>query len=174
MKPLIAVTLLFITILLAAAKGVDDDMQKIEVKLGFDRVPIENTCEGKNISPKMEISGLNATSVVVIVDDPDAPVGIFTHWLIWNIEPISVIPAGISNSPSVSKPIKAVQGMNDFRRVGYMGPCPPPGKPHRYFFRGYGLDKMLDLKPGSSRGDLENAMRGHVLQQGESIAIFSR
>jgi len=149
-------------------------MQKLEVKLGFEKVPLENTCEGKNISPQIGLSGLNAASIVIVVDDPDSPGGTFDHWIIWNIKPVGIIPAGIPKSPSISEPIKAEQGLNDFRRIGYMGPCPPRGKPHRYFFRVYGLDKMLDLKAGASRGELEKAMRGHILQEGEASATFVR
>jgi Raf kinase inhibitor-like YbhB/YbcL family protein len=174
MKSLTIIVVLVILILSMTIKGEEDGMQKLDVKLGFDRVPLENTCEGKNFSPQIGLSGLNATSVVVVVDDPDAPGGTFTHWLIWNIKPSSIIPAGIPKSPSLSEPIKAEQGLNDFRRIGYMGPCPPPGKPHRYFFRVYGLDEMLSLKAGASRSELENAMRGHILQQGEASATFGR
>jgi Raf kinase inhibitor-like YbhB/YbcL family protein len=165
---------LVILILSITVKGEDDGMQELEVKLGFDRIPLENTCEGKNISPQIGLSGLNAASVVIVIDDPDAPGGKFTHWIIWNINPAGIIPAGIPKSPSLSQPIKAEQGLNDFRRIGYMGPCPPPGKPHRYFFKVYGLDKMLDLKAGASRAELEKAMLGHILQQGEAIATFGR
>ena len=174
MKPLIIVVVFFIPLLSMTVKGVEDDMQKVDVNLGFDRIPMENSCEGKNVSPQIGLTGLNATSVAVIVDDPDAPSGTFTHWLIWNIEPTSIIPAGIPKSPTLSEPIEAVQGLNDFRKIGYMGPCPPRGKSHRYFFHVYGLDRRLDIKPGATRHDLENAIQGHILQQGEALAIFSR
>jgi Raf kinase inhibitor-like YbhB/YbcL family protein len=174
MRFLISIALLIILTSILVAGGVEQDMKKLEVRLGYSQVPVENTCEGENFSPKIEIDGLNATSVTIIVDDPDAPAGTFTHWLIWNIEPTNIVPAGIPANPMVNMPIKAVQGLNDFRKIGYMGPCPPPGKPHRYFFRVYGLDKTLDLKPGANRRDLENAMHGHVLQQGETVATYSR
>jgi Raf kinase inhibitor-like YbhB/YbcL family protein len=174
MRFLILTALLFVLALTLVAGGVEQDMKNLEVRLGYSRIPVENTCEGENFSPKIEIDGLNAASVTIIVDDPDAPAGTFTHWLIWNIEPTSIIPAKIPATPTVSMPIKAVQGLNDFSKIGYMGPCPPLGKPHRYLFRVYGLDKTLDLKPGATRRDLENAMRGHVLQQGEAIAIYNR
>jgi Raf kinase inhibitor-like YbhB/YbcL family protein len=112
--------------------------------------------------------------MAVIVDDPDASSGAFTHWIIWNIEPVEVIPEAIPTALSVAKPIKALQGKNDFGRIGYLGPCPPPGRPHRYVFRIFGLDRMLDLEPGSTRRALETAMKGHVLQQGEAMATFGR
>lgn len=149
------------------------DMKNLEVKLGFTRVPDECTCEGKDISPEIGIQGLNATSMAVIVDDPDAK-GTFTHWIIWNIPPVVVIPGAVPKNATVKKPFLAAQGTTSFGEVGYVGPCPPPGKPHRYFFRVFGLDRMLDLPPGSSRQDLEKAMVGHVLQKGEAMATYGR
>lgn len=149
-------------------------MKNLQVNLGFDQVPDDHTCEGKNISPRIEVGGVNATSMAVIVDDPDASSGAFTHWIMWNIEPAEVIPEAIPTALSVAKPIKALQGKNDFGRIGYLGPCPPPGRPHRYVFRIFGLDRMLDLEPGSTRRALETAMKGHVLQQGEAVATFGR
>ena len=112
--------------------------------------------------------------MAVIVDDPDAAGGSFTHWIIWNIPPMDVIPGAIPKNATVNKPISALQGMTSFGEVGYGGPCPPPGKPHRYFFRVFGLDRMLDLGPGASRQDLEKAMVGHVLQKGEAMATYGR
>lgn len=146
----------------------------IEVKLGFSKFPAEYTCDGRDISPKVELSGLNAKSIAMILDDPDAPSGTFTHWVIWNIKPTEVIPAGIPNEANVTKPIEAVQGINTGREIGYMGPCPPSGRPHRYFLRVYGLDSMLSLRPGSNRADLERAMKGHIVEQGEAMAICAR
>ncbi len=150
------------------------EMKSLDIHLGFSQVPYDNTCEGKNISPRIEVQGLNATSMVVIVEDQDAPSGVFTHWIIWNILPTDVIPAGIPSGATVTKPIQAVQGLNSFGKIGYLGPCPPPGKPHRYFFRVFGLDMMLGLQPGASRQSLEKAMKGHALQQGEAMATYGR
>jgi Raf kinase inhibitor-like YbhB/YbcL family protein len=110
----------------------------------------------------------------VIVDDPDAPSAAFTHWLIWNIPPINVIPKAIAKSATLKEPFRALQGTNDFGEIGYAGPCPPSGKPHRYFFRVFGLDRMLDLPAGATVADLEKAMQGHVLQKGEAVATFGR
>jgi Raf kinase inhibitor-like YbhB/YbcL family protein len=84
------------------------------------------------------------------------------------------VPADIPNDPTLVKPIKAVQGSNTAGKIGYMGPCPPKGKPHRYYFKVYGLDKMLNLKPGATKSDLENAMKGHISQQGEAMATYGR
>lgn len=149
-------------------------MKNLEVKLGFSQIPADYTCDGKDTSPKIEIHGLNATSIVIILDDPDAPSGTFTHWVIWNIEPTDFVPADIPNDPRLVQPIRAVQGSNSFGKIGYMGPCPPKGKLHRYYFKVFGLDKMLDLNPGASKSDLETAMKGHILQKGEAIATYAR
>ncbi|MHC1631615.1 MAG: YbhB/YbcL family Raf kinase inhibitor-like protein [Methanotrichaceae archaeon] len=151
-----------------------DEPELIEVKLGFDQFPDKYTCDGKDISPPIEIEGLNATSMALIVDDPDAPLGTFVHWVIWNIDPTEIVPDAIPKKGQISDPIKATQGTNDFGRIGYNGPCPPPGKPHRYFFKIYGLDDELDLSAGSTKVDLLEAMKGHILQQGEAMATYGR
>jgi len=174
MKLIIAAVLAVVFLFISAIHAEEKDMQKLDVNLGFEQIPDENTCEGKNISPMMEVRGLNATSMAVTVVDPDAPSGVFTHWVIWNVPPMEIIPEGIPGSATVTKPISAVQGKNSFGKIGYLGPCPPPGNPHRYLFSVYGLDKMLDLQPGASRQDLEKAMDGHILQKGEAIATYGR
>jgi Raf kinase inhibitor-like YbhB/YbcL family protein len=157
-----------------AAIGEETEMKKLEVKLDFSQVPVDSTCQGKDISPKITLEGLNASALAIIVDDTDAPSGAFTHWIIWNIPPLEEMPEGIPRVPALTSPIKASQGMNGFGKVGYMGPCPPPGRPHRYHFRVYGLDTILDLQPGASRPALERAMQGHIVQQGEAIATYGR
>jgi len=149
-------------------------IEKLDVKLEFSQFPKKYTCDGEDISPKIEIEELNAKSIAIIVDDPDAPIGTFTHWVIWNIEPANVIPEGIPKESEISKPFKAIQGKNNFGKIGYNGPCPPKGKPHRYFFKIYGLDTTLDLKKGSKKKDLEKAMEGHILQYGEAMAKYGR
>ncbi|MBN1235880.1 MAG: YbhB/YbcL family Raf kinase inhibitor-like protein [Methanotrichaceae archaeon] len=166
----IAIAVLFVT----AVQAGETDMKSLVVKLDFDSVPDECTCEGMDVSPMIEIQGLNATTMAIIVDDPDAPSGTFTHWLIWNIPPTDVIPRAIAKNAVINEPFTASQGTNDFGEIGYAGPCPPPGKPHRYFFRVFGLDRMLDLKAGKSAKDLQKAMQGHVLQKGEAVATYGR
>jgi Raf kinase inhibitor-like YbhB/YbcL family protein len=173
-KCITALTLLAIASSVLVCHGGVDKMKNLEVRLGFSQVPVDNTCDGRDTSPKIGIQGLNATSVAIILDDQDAPSGTFTHWVIWNIEPADFLPGDIPNNLTLIKPIKAVQGSNSFGRIGYMGPCPPKGKPHRYYFRVYGLDRMLDLNPGATKIDLENAMKGHILQQGEAMATYQR
>ena len=149
-------------------------MEKLVVRLEFDEFPRKYTCDGEDISPKIEIKGLNVKSIAIICDDPDAPMGTFNHWVIWNIKPTGSIPEGIPKEDEISKPIKATQGRSDFGRVGYGGPCPPRGKPHRYFFKVYGLDTHLDLPAGSSKKELEKVMEGHILQYGETMATYGR
>ena len=173
-KYITALTLLAIVSSVIVCQGGAEKMKNLEVELGFNQVPVDYTCDGRDTSPKIEFHGLNATSVAIILDDPDAPMGTFTHWVIWNIEPTDFVPADMPNNLTLVKPIKAVQGLNSAGRIGYMGPCPPKGKPHRYYFRVYGLDRMLDLNPGATKNDLENTMKGHILQQGEAMATYQR
>ena len=176
MKLLIEAAFAAFILTLIITQGASNGMstKNLEVKLGFSQFPAEYTCDGRDVSPRIELSGLNAKSIAMILEDPDAPSGNFTHWVIWNIKPTEVIPGSIPNTANVTKPIEAVQGMNTAREIGYMGPCPPQGKPHRYFLRVYGLDSMLDLRPGSNRTGLEKAMLGHIVQQGVATATYGR
>ncbi len=129
-------------------------------------IPEKYTCDGQNINPPLEFEGIpeQAESLVLIVDDPDAPTKTFTHWIIWNIEPVAKIE---------EDSIPGVEGLNDFKEIGYGGPCPPSGT-HRYFFRVYALDKNLDLKAGSGRKDLENEMIGHIIAEGELMGKYRK
>lgn len=131
-------------------------------------IPAKFTCDGADASPALRFEKVppEAKNLVLIVDDPDAPSGLFTHWLIWNIDPKTTEIA--ENSPPA-----AVQGKNDFGKSGYGGPCPPSGT-HRYFFKVYALDQMLSLKAGAKRGELDRAMQGHVIGQGELMGRYSR
>ena len=131
-------------------------------------IPAKFTCNGTNVSPELQISGVpnEAKSLVLIVDDPDAPRGLFTHWIVWNIDPKTTRIA------EKSAPATGVQGTNDFGKPNYGGPCPPSGT-HRYFFKIFALDAKLELKPGARRGELDAAMRGHVLAQGELMGRYS-
>ena len=133
------------------------------------------TCDGADASPDLSWSGAPAgvQSFALIADDPDAPGGTWTHWLMWNIPAQSVgVPKAVPGEAVLVGGVR--QGRNDFRRVGYGGPCPPPGKPHRYFFRVYALDAKLDLKAGAGRDQLERAIRNHVLAQGELMGRYGR
>lgn len=150
-------------------------MEPLRVRLDFLEFPPTHTCDGVNTSPRIRLSGLNAVSVAVMAVNPFQPSCCsFCPWLIWNIPAGPEIPAGISPEGIVSFPITAVQGMNDFGRIGYSGPCPPQGTTHRYTFKVYGLDAMLTLAPGATKAGLITAMRSHVLQYGETAALYSR
>ena len=131
-------------------------------------IPLKFTCDGSNTSPALQISGIpaEAKTLVLIVDDPDAPGGLFTHWAVWNISPqTSTIAEG-------STP-KGVQGTNDFGKSGYGGPCPPSGT-HRYYFRIFALDHELDLPVGAKRSQLDTAMKSHVIAKGELMGRYAR
>jgi Raf kinase inhibitor-like YbhB/YbcL family protein len=131
-------------------------------------IPAKFTCNGTNVSPELQISGVpnEAKSLVLIVDDPDAPRGLFTHWIVWNIDPKTTQMA------ENSAPAGAVQGTSDFGKRNYGGPCPPSGT-HRYFFKMFALDTKLDLKPSARRAELDAAIHGRVLAQGELMARYS-
>jgi Raf kinase inhibitor-like YbhB/YbcL family protein len=172
MPYVLAAAIAFAILFANAVQAEETDMKSLVVKLGFDRFPDESTCQGMDVSPMIEIQGLNATSLAVIIDDPDAPSAVFTHWLIWNIPPTEIIPRAIAKKANINEPFIAVQGKNDFGEIGYSGPCPPSGKPHRYFVRVFGLDRMLDLPAGAFAADLQKAMKGHVMQKGEAVATY--
>nr|WP_287197853.1 YbhB/YbcL family Raf kinase inhibitor-like protein [Thermococcus sp.] len=140
-------------------------------------IPSKYACEGADISPPLKLGGLSdeAVTIGIIVDDPDAPVGTFTHWVAWNIPPTSEIPEGVPKEKVVETPIKMVQGRNDFGRIGYNGPCPPRGHGvHHYHFKVYVIDTTLNLKPGATKKDLERAMKGHIIQFGELVGLYER
>jgi Raf kinase inhibitor-like YbhB/YbcL family protein len=138
-------------------------------------IPRRYTCDGTDLSPALSWVGVLAgtQSLALIADDPDAPEGTWTHWTLWNVSAkATVLPEGIPQVETLDN--GARQGRNDFKRVGYGGPCPPPGKPHRYFFRLYALDTRLDLKAGASRNELDSAMKGRVLSQTELMGTYRR
>lgn len=132
-------------------------------------IPKTYSCDGENINPLLVIKKVpqTAKSLVLIVDDPDAPAGTWTHWLVWNIDPET------TEIKENSVPVGAVLGKNDFGKLAYGGPCPPGGS-HRYFFRLYALDTVLNLPQGASRKELETAMSGHIVDQGELMGKYSR
>ena len=132
-------------------------------------IPRQYTCDGKDINPPLMIANCpqGTKSIALICDDPDAPIGTWVHWVIWNIDP------GVKEIKENTVPQGAVQGINDFRKHAYGGPCPPSGT-HRYFFKVYALDTMLGISPNSTKADLEKAMKGHILGQGELIGLYKR
>jgi Raf kinase inhibitor-like YbhB/YbcL family protein len=150
-------------------------MDRLVVTLDFLEFPPTCTCDGENQSPRLTLKGLNAASVAIMVFNPfEKSCCSFTPWIIWNIPPESHIPAAIPREGIVTAPISAVQGTTDYGTVGYTGPCPPHGQMIRYQFKVYGLDAVLNLAAGSNKHELVNAMKGHVLQFGETVAICSR
>ncbi len=133
-------------------------------------IPEKFSKNGQNLSPPLRIQATpaQAKSLALIVDDPDAPTGLFTHWLVWNIDPkTNAIEEG-------SVPKGGVQGKNDFNDVGYGGPQPPSGT-HRYYFKIFALNTTLDLKPGAKRKELDAALSGgQVIAKGEMMAKYSK
>ncbi|MGO8807258.1 MAG: YbhB/YbcL family Raf kinase inhibitor-like protein [Candidatus Bathyarchaeia archaeon] len=128
-------------------------------------IPKKYACDGQDINPPLTIEGVpkEAKTLVLAIDDPDAPSGTFDHWIVWNI------PASTTKIAENSVPGK--EGFNGARQTGYMGPCPPSGT-HRYFFKIYALDTELNLALGSKKKDAEKAMYGHVIAKGELMAIY--
>ena len=129
-------------------------------------IPSKYTCDGEDINPPLKIDDIpkGTKTMALIVDDPDAPVGTWDHWIVWNIPP----------TPHIGEhSIPGLQGTNDFKKLPYGGPCPPSGT-HRYFFKIYALDAELSLQEGADKDDLESAMKGHVLGQAELIGKYSR
>lgn len=137
-------------------------------------IPKQYSCDGPNISPPLQWSGTpqNTQSFTLIVDDPDAPRGTWVHWILFNIPPgVVALPENIMKTRTI--PNGARQGMNDFREIGYGGPCPPGGK-HRYNFTLYALDTELMIDPGSLRAAVEKAMQGHVLATSQLMGTYQR
>jgi len=126
-------------------------------------IPAQFTCDGANTPPPLAVRGVppKAKSLAIIVTDPDAPSGTFTHWVLWNVAPA---PTSLSGGTA---------GTNDFGKVGYGAPCPPKGT-HRYVFTLYALNTTLNLPASAKRGDVERAMRGHVVAQTSLIGNYRR
>jgi Raf kinase inhibitor-like YbhB/YbcL family protein len=138
-------------------------------------IPAKYTCEGEDISPDLTWGELpeGTMELALICDDPDAPVGTWVHWVIYGIPAdtggfLEAFPLEEQTDTGI------LQGENSWGRVGYGGPCPPKGKPHRYFFKLYALDKELGLKPGQDKKALEKAMKGHIIGYGELMGTYAR
>ena len=138
-------------------------------------IPRKYTGEGADISPPLSWGpGPEGTkSFALINDDPDAPAGTWVHWVIYNISPDAAsLPEAVAAEKVL--PDGAIQGMTDFGRVGYGGPMPPPGSAHRYFFKLYALDCVVDLAPAATKSELVSAMKGHILAQTELVGLYKR
>lgn len=146
-----------------------ESIKDMEIKSVFadgGKIPRDYTCQGINVNPELNFSGIpnNTKSLVLIVDDPDAPSGTFTHWLLFNIPPQNQIEK--DSSPGI-------QGKNDFGKNSWGGPCPPSGE-HRYFFRVYALSSTLDLKEGATRKQIEEAMKGKILAEAKLMGLYAK
>ncbi|HHW60074.1 MAG TPA: YbhB/YbcL family Raf kinase inhibitor-like protein [Bacteroidales bacterium] len=137
-------------------------------------IPSKYTCDGANVSPQISWENIpeGTKSLALICDDPDAPMGTFVHWVLYDIPPmIKELPENIL--PEKILPSGAKHGVNDFRKYGYGGPCPPSGT-HRYYFKLYALDTMLNLEPGKKKAELLKEIEGHIIAQGQIMGKYSR
>jgi hypothetical protein len=132
-------------------------------------IPSKYTCEGDNVNPPLRFSEIpqTAKSLVLIVDDPDAPSGTWVHWTVWNISP------NTQEITENSVPEGAVEGLTDFGKPGYGGPCPPSGV-HRYFFKLFALDTVLQLENSAKVSELKKAMEGHIIAEAELVGLYER
>lgn len=140
-----------------------------------DKIPVQYTCDGQDVSPPLSWSGFPPAvkAFAFVVDDPDAPGGVFTHWVLFNIpSTVTELPTGVKKQPSIEG--LGLQGKNDFGDLGYGGPCPPRGRPHRYVFRLYALDAPLNLKAGATKADVLKAVEGHTLGMAELTGTYGR
>lgn len=137
-------------------------------------IPSTYTCDGVNVSPPLEWSGMpkSARSIAIIADDPDAPGGMWVHWVLYNLPADNI--GLVENLPATEKlAAGGFQGRNDFEKIGYGGPCPPSGT-HRYFFKIYALDAELPLKAGATKAEVEQAMQGHIVSQAQLMGTYRR
>lgn len=178
----VMVVLSFITM---ALTGCESKQPTQEVKMALNisssafeegsRIPSKYSCQGEDVSPPLRWGEppSGTQSFVLIMDDPDAPGGIFTHWVLFNLPSATQqLQEAIPSTAQLSD--GSLQGENDFSKIGYGGPCPPSGRPHQYRFTVYGLDRMLDLKAGASKKQVLEAMEGHILGQGQLTGSFQR
>lgn len=138
-------------------------------------IPSMFTCDGADDSPALQWTEppVPTQSLALIVDDPDAPRGTWVHWVLYDLPATArELPEGVP--PEATLPSGARQGRNDFKKIGYGGPCPPPGPAHRYFFRLFALDRALGLQPGARRADVDRAMEGHILARAEVMGRYRR
>lgn len=139
-------------------------------------IPLRYSCEGENISPPLTWHGVpeGTRSLVLILDDPDAPRGLFTHWIVYNLPPnLDGLPEDAA--ANVIHQLSAIHGRNDFGQRTYGGPCPPRGDdPHRYYFRLYALDSPINVMSGAPRPQVLDALRDHVLERAELVGLFER
>ncbi len=133
-----------------------------------EKIPSKYTCDGDNISPPLQFTEVPsaAKSLALLVEDPDAPSGLFVHWVIYNI------PVSAGSLPEGARP-PGIEGVNDFGKSAYGGPCPPSGT-HRYYFKFFALDSEVDLPEGVNRSGVLKAMKGHIIEEDELIGLYQR
>ncbi len=178
MKGLFSLFFLLFGFAILFGEGGDSDMAFRLRSASFEnggRIPVVYTCDGRDVSPPLswENSPAGTKSFVLICDDPDAPVGTWVHWVIYNIPPST---KSLPEAVPTDKKLKdgSMQGKNDFGRIGYGGPCPPRGKPHRYFFKLYALDTMLKVDGGLRKKEILGLIKGHVLGEAELYGTYGR
>lgn len=175
--------LYLVVVLLASCESGEQPLKEGEMTLAPSspafpeggKIPARYTCDGQDVSPALtwDEPPVGTQSLALIVDDPDAPVGVWTHWVLFNLPSDSrELPEAVPSQEQL--PSGALQGRNDFGNIGYGGPCPPPGGPHRYRFTLYALDQSLDLKTGASKKQVLDAMQGHILAQGQLTGTYER
>ena len=136
-------------------------------------IPSRHAYDHDDLSPALQWSGIPAAakSLALICDDPDAPRGTWVHWVLYDLPATTAgLSEGVPKSSELANGAK--QGINDYKKIGYGGPCPPPGKPHRYFFKLYALDTKLDLKPGLAKKEVLQAMKAHIIAEGELMGTY--
>jgi hypothetical protein len=141
-----------------------------------EMIPGQYTCKGKNISPSLSWSGIpeGAKSLALILEDPDAPKGTLTHWIVYNIDPgMAGLPENLPKNSQENGANGLMQGQNDFKKTGYSGPCPPKGSaPHHYYFKLFALDTALNLPPAAGKTDVRNALQAHILAEGDLMGLY--
>lgn len=140
-----------------------------------ESIPRQHTCEGADASPPLlwKDPPPGTKSFALVCDDPDAPARTWVHWVLYAVPPTAhALPEGVKATPTL--PDGSRQGRNDFGKIGYGGPCPPPGAPHRYYFRLHAVDRMIDLAPGATKAELLKAIEGHTLATSELMGLYGR
>lgn len=150
-------------------------VERIRVRFPFLSLPPTHTCDGPDASPPFELEGVNASSLALMAINPFESCCTHASWIAWNIPPVGSVPPGIPATTSVDEPLPMVQGTNDYGGIGWRGPCPPPGQTQRIILKIWGLDSLLDHLRGGARKDaFISALRGHVVQYGETVVLYSR
>ncbi len=173
-QPAASILLAGLVILAAASQAVAFDLTSSAFTPGAE-IPIKYTCDGPNVSPPLRWSEPpgETKAYVLIADDPDAPGGTWVHWVLYGVPPsVRQLPEGVPARGEVAAIGR--QGLNDFRRTGYGGPCPPRGPAHRYFFRLYAVDREISLPPGKTKSEALQAIDGHVLGTAELMGRYQR